>query len=140
MRTTWLLLLLAPGLLGADAPANDQKHLQGTWKVLTANKDGKPLPAELVKNLKLTFRGEKFILRVADETREGTFTLQPAKKPKAITVTHADGKTKPSEGIYAFDKGRLSLCFAEPGQDRPTGFEPKDGAKCELYILERDKP
>jgi uncharacterized protein (TIGR03067 family) len=136
------LLFVLPALLliaADDAPKSDGEALQGTWSLKAGSKkNGKPLPKELLKNLKIVFAGKKIILKVGEDTREGTFVLNERTKPKRITVTHSDGKTRNTRGIYQFDKETLWLCFANPGEDRPTGFRPKEGVNWEVLALERD--
>jgi uncharacterized protein (TIGR03067 family) len=136
MRRT-LLLLAAVGLItGAGKKKTDQETVQGTWTVSSAYKNGKRLPAELVKRLKITFADNRFTLAVGAERKEATFTLDPKKKPHAITLYYGDGKTRPSRGIYRLRQGRLYLCFAEPGKARPDDF-PEDNGKWQVYYLRR---
>lgn len=123
----------------ADKPRSDKDEIQGSWVLDDrSKKNGVPLPEELRKSLRITFSANKIVFRIGDETHEGTFELEPDKKPKRITVRHADARTKPSRGIYFFSKGLLVLYFAEPGKDGPTEV-PKDGGKGEYLVLERIK-
>jgi uncharacterized protein (TIGR03067 family) len=131
-----LLAFLAIGLLsGPEKKKGDQEALQGTWAVSSAYKNGKRLPAELVKRLKIIIRGHQFTLAVGRERNETTFTIDP--KEKAITVSYGGGKTKPSRGIYRLRQGRLYLCFADPGKARPDDF-PEDNAKWQVYFLRKE--
>jgi uncharacterized protein (TIGR03067 family) len=142
MCTHYLFLASALFLASCDQPNEDKERaaFRGTWKVTYGSKDGKVYADGLRKNMKITFAGEKILLRVGDETWEATFALAPAAKSrqfKQITLTHGDRKTKPVRGIYQFDaKGTLSLCFGAPGADRPTKFNTAKGGKCEVLKLE----
>jgi uncharacterized protein (TIGR03067 family) len=129
-------------LVAADKPKSDKDEFQGTWIINEdgrSKKNGVPLPAELRKNLKITFSGNKILMKNGDEQHMGTFVLEPDKKPKAITITHNDGRTKASQGVYFFSQGLLVLCFAEPGQARPREI-PKGNWKGEYLVLQRAKP
>ena len=115
----------------------DKKAIQGTW---TGSKGD--------KKAQLTFEGNKFTFEFGGKSASGTFTIDPAKKPKQIdvTVTKGDDETKKyegktSKGIYELNGGKLKWLASEPGaEDRPEAF-PKDADKVNgLYlILERAK-
>jgi uncharacterized protein (TIGR03067 family) len=116
----------------------DKKALQGTW---TGSKGD--------KKAQLTFEGNKFMLELGGKSASGTFTIDPAKKPKQIDMTVTKGSDedtkkyegKTSKGIYELEGDKLKWLAAEPGaEDRPEAF-PNDPAKVKgLYlILERAK-
>ena len=115
----------------------DKKAIQGTW---TGSKGD--------KKAQLTFEGNKFTFEFGGKSASGTFTIDPAKKPKQIdvTVTKGDDETKKyegktSKGIYELDGDKLKWLASEPGaEDRPEAF-PKEADKAKgLYlILERAK-
>jgi uncharacterized protein (TIGR03067 family) len=130
---------MAPKKPKQETTKSDKEEFQGTWVVLEGStQNGKPLPADLVRSLRITFTGDKIVIRNGDDTREGTFTLDPKAKPKAITINHSDGKTKPSRGIYVFDRGLIKMLFADPGKKRPTGFRT-EGDKGDFVALQRVK-
>jgi uncharacterized protein (TIGR03067 family) len=126
-------------LIAADAPRNDKESFQGTWIVVQGTKNGEPLPAELLKGLRITFAGDKIILKSAGSKNEGTFALDSKKKPPEITITYSDGKTMPSKGIYTFGNDKLFLCVADPGMERATSFKPAKGAKWQVLVLSKGK-
>ena len=115
----------------------DKKAIQGTW---TGSKGD--------KKAQLTFEGNKFTFEFGGKSASGTFTIDPAKKPKQIdlTITKGDDETKKyegktSKGIYELNGGKLKWLASEPGaEDRPEAF-PKEADKAKgLYlILERAK-
>jgi uncharacterized protein (TIGR03067 family) len=133
------LVLAALFLVSADTPKNDKESFQGTWVVVQGTKNGAPLPAELLKGLRITFAGDKIILKSAGSKNEGTIVLDPKKKPPEITIAYSDGKTMPSKGIYTFGSDKLFLCVAEPGMERPTSFKPTKGEKWQILVLSKGK-
>src|SRR5690242_14143355 len=109
---TAILLLMAAKKSRPEKSKTDQEEFQGNWIVLEGSlQNGKPLPTDLVRSLRITFAGGKIIIKNGDTTKEGTFSLDPEAKPKAITIHHSDGKTKPSRGIYVFDRGLIKMLF-----------------------------
>jgi uncharacterized protein (TIGR03067 family) len=121
---------------GGDAKA-DLKKFHGTWSVAKAQKGGKDAPEGEIKALRLVFSGEnKLELKFGEKGIEGTFKIDPKKKPSQIDVSLMD---KTAEGIYQFKGGMLELCVGEPGDPRPTEFKSAEGSKVILLILKRDK-
>src|SRR5690349_18206386 len=85
-------------LLGADAKDDAKKdlaRLQGTWVMAALEIDGKPVPAEKLRDTTLTVRGDKYIVRVKDKMYESNFTLDPGQSPKAIDLFFPDGTNAP---------------------------------------------
>ncbi len=71
-----------------------------------------------------------------------TFTVDVASSPPQIDLkpknTKLDGD-KISLGILRMQKGRLELCIASPGDDRPTDFSSKTGSRSEYYDCVSEK-
>src|SRR5581483_9743515 len=49
------------------------------------------------------------------DTVTGTLKVDPTKTPKEIDATDSEGKT--IRGIYKFEKGQFTVCFAPPDQE-----------------------
>jgi uncharacterized protein (TIGR03067 family) len=142
-----LLLILTVGLLlAADANDDDAKKdlekFQGNWTLISAERDGKKTPQEEAKKLKLTIQGNKFVLQKDSVViSEGTFSLDPAKKPKEIdeTITVGPNKGKVFLAIYEIDDQHHKICFAAAGKERPTAFSSKPGSGYLLQVWKRDR-
>lgn len=129
----------------ADRPAaeDDLKKMQGTWTVKALTTDGKPVPAAALEGAALVIAGNKYRYR-GDENFEGTLTLVASASPKEInstftqTVGTTTKETGVARGIYKFEGGRLTFCWAQVGSEkRPKEFrsDPKSGHR--LLVLER---
>jgi uncharacterized protein (TIGR03067 family) len=130
-----MTLVSASVAVGGDAKA-DLKKFAGTWAVESARERGKDVPEEKIKKVTVTFAGDKFTLSFEGKRDdEGTFTIDPGKKPRHIDL-NAKGKSIP--GVYAFEGGRLKICFSEGGE-RPPGFDTAKGSKNVLLVLKRAK-
>ncbi len=138
MRCHSLPVLLVFSLVAFPVWSQDDeaKKLQGNWTVVALEAGGKPVPEEQVKavNLQLTFKENKLTTQSAGETKEGTFKLDPTKKPKEIDVTFG---VKTSKGIYQLEGDTLKLCLSEG--ERPTEFATKPGVNAGCMTLKKDK-
>src|SRR5205809_798353 len=83
-----VVLLLAAAGAKDDAAKKDLEKFQGKWTLISAQRDGKKTPDEEAKKITLAIQGSKFVLYKDGEViSEGTFTLDPTKKPKQIDET-----------------------------------------------------
>jgi len=118
--------LVAPDeLRDDDAAKKDLEKVQGTWTMAALEVDGKPVPEEKLKSSMLTIKGDKYIIKIKDETHETIIKLDPTKKPKEIDMTFTEGanKDKVLKGIYELDGDKFKICRALlPDKDRPTEF------------------
>jgi uncharacterized protein (TIGR03067 family) len=139
-RLNVLTVVVAGLLVAADEP---KKELQGTWKLVSLEVDGKKATKGDIKNeQKMVVEGDKFTSTVDDKhSFKGTFKLDPGKKPKTVDVAVTDGdfKGKALLGIYEIDGDTLRACYAAPGKDRPSEFTSKEGSGNYLYIYKREK-
>jgi uncharacterized protein (TIGR03067 family) len=140
------VLVLRANLLSAD-DAEDAKSelekLQGTWHLVSGVRDGKKFTDEEVKNSKLIVKGNRFRIPKSDvgTSQEGTFTIDPSKKPKETDSTSDSGpdKGKIWKGIYTLEGDIHKVCFAPPGKERPKTFSSKAGSGIILQVWKREK-
>jgi RNA polymerase sigma-70 factor (ECF subfamily) len=132
--------------VGKEKQVKGLKELEGIWKVVSLETEGKKAPEAELKGMRWTFKGSS--LHITDETDQAggmcTVKVDPSKKPKHIDITSEEGPTKGKtvQGIYKLEKGRLIVSVQEvqnAGQGRPTDFTTaaKDGPG--VAILERVK-
>src|SRR4051812_28532933 len=90
----------------AAEPADDAKAVLGRWIPAKAELGGHPMRDAVLKTISLKLDGGKYEAFVGDEPDRGTYTLDSASNPKAITITGTEGpnngKTFPA--IYEMDK------------------------------------
>ena len=139
----WLLAsALAAGVSAQDPGKDDLKRLEGTWRMVSGEADGKKAPEEELKKIKVIFKGDAYTVMSDGRVEEkGTQKLDPTKKPKTIDYTMTEGPTKGKThlGIYELDGDTVKFCFAAPGGDRPTDFTAKEGSQRTLSVWKRDK-
>jgi RNA polymerase sigma factor (sigma-70 family) len=120
--------------LRSEQPKSDKEALQGTWLQVSEERNGEKLPEEKIKGGKMVFADDKVTWQGEPETRarEGTFTIDPDKKPKEIDLTFSSITLK---GIYELKGNTLKVVIAERG--RPTEFDSTAGGG--LLVFERKK-
>jgi uncharacterized protein (TIGR03067 family) len=147
-----MLTALAAGLMVAadtpneDAVKKDYQRLSGTWRLISAVRDGKAVPEDQVKKTQLFTDGDKFTVTGDSElgtSAKGTFTIDPTKNPKAVDSIQGEGPEKGKKvlGIYEIiDDNTKRACWAPPGKERPTEFTSKPGSGHLLQVWKREKP
>ena len=133
------------GAAGAqdDTSKKELKKLEGAWATVSIEAAGQKVTDEdKIKTRKLTTKGEKYTLKVGDETVQGTIEINPTKKPKTIAVKPESGtnKGKTLLGIYELDGDSLKICLALPDKDRPTAFATAAENGQQLVNYKREKP
>jgi uncharacterized protein (TIGR03067 family) len=150
---TWRTLILmgaAALLVAADTPRDDAKkeadRLQGTWKAVAIEENGKAVPGEASKDFRLVITGDKAALkcRVNDQFQEETYQLKldPTTEPKGLELIplSAGAPDREVRGVYQLDKDVLKIRVGKPGAKRPLGFALPSDADTTLYVLQREKP
>jgi uncharacterized protein (TIGR03067 family) len=133
--------------LGVDARGEDKdddaKKLVGAWVCDSATNNGKALPAQTVKQLRLTITkdGGYKTERDKEVLFDSTYKIDSGKKPKHIDLigTEGENKGKAAQGIYAIEDDTLRICYTMPGQKRPTQFESKVDSGTTLVVWKRSK-
>ncbi|MDB5305846.1 MAG: hypothetical protein JWO38_48 [Gemmataceae bacterium] len=138
-----LVVLLAAGATGKDEKAKDAdlKAMVGKWTVEKAELGGKDI-TEHLKTLQFEIRdGGKYTVKIGDETDEGTFTVDPGKKPRELDVKPTGGpnKGKTVKGLYKLDGDTFTVCYNLSGGDRPKAFESKPDTTLLLTVYKRKK-
>jgi uncharacterized protein (TIGR03067 family) len=140
------VIALALALLAAaDQPAESRskaeaKEFEGTWQLVSAIKDGKPTPADVVHKIGVVIKDGRHSVFFKDHVLADRipYAIDPTRSPKQSTDTLPDGKQ--IQGIDQIDGDTLKSCVAEPGKDRPTEFASKPGTGQTLRVFKRVKP
>jgi uncharacterized protein (TIGR03067 family) len=145
-----LAVVATVAAVGYTAPGADDRRgaykeelakLAGTWQLVSEEKDGQSSPQDRVKGLTLVITGDHYELRMDGKTiDQGTFYIDPARKPKVIDAYPAEGKVL--KGIYEIgEDDTMRACFTHPGSDgvRPTEFSTTKGTGHVLHVCKRVK-
>ncbi len=126
-----------------EAIKNDRKQIEGTWRIVALEVDGKKAAEEDAKKLTVVngSDGTWSLRSEGKEISKGTSIFDPTKKPKTIDFTPTVGDDKDAKflGIYEIGENTRKLCFAPKGKDRPTEFSSKPGSENILVTFQREK-
>ncbi len=124
-----------------DAVKQDEAKLQGSWTMVSGERDGQAFPAEFMTNSKRIVKGDETTVTVNGGLfMKAKFTLDPSKKPKTIDYAINGGPYAglAMHGIYELDGDKLKFCLSTPGKERPAGFatKPDDGQTISVWKRE----
>jgi uncharacterized protein (TIGR03067 family) len=146
--TKWLpMAILSVVVVAAGKPMQDDvsaelNKLRGTWRLVEEFEDGKQMPAEEARKIKLTFDNEgRWKVEIDGKiVGEGTAKIDPTRKPKTIdyTFTKGDGNGAQFIAIYELDGDSYKHCGVLRGT-RPSEFSSKPGSGQTLTVFRREK-
>ena len=149
--TVLAVILVAASTSAEDKSAEDIKKLQGEWRYVEVEMDGKQVSFDshpVWKERRLIFHDGTGMTgkpgKAGSADRESAFKLDAGQSPKAIDITALDGKENGMTWacIYTFDKDRLKICMpnflnrVDPSK-RPKEFRTKADDGLMLVVLER---
>jgi uncharacterized protein (TIGR03067 family) len=115
-----------------EKPRPDKELIRGTWIPVSGEQNGEKQPKEKFEGGKMVFTEDKITLQVLEgNAREGTYTIDPDKKPKEIDMTFGNATMM---GLYELKGTTLKVVMSERG--RPSDF---DSAGATLVVFERKK-
>jgi uncharacterized protein (TIGR03067 family) len=140
--------LAAAALLAADKDDEAKKELkkfEGTWVMVSGERDGEKIADEHVQKSKITWKGGEAEVLTPHQSKDvikGTVTIDPTKKPKEMDWKRSTGPDagKTMRAIYEFmGDDQYRVCFAPGDKDRPKEFSTKPGSGHTLHVWKRVK-
>jgi len=126
-----------------EAIKKERSKYEGTWRVDSLEVDGNKASDDDARKITVINRidGTWVICIDGSETYRGTSEIDPTKKPKTIDFTPTEGDAAGMKhlGIYEIEENTRRLCFAKPGQERPTEFSAPAGSGHLLVTFKREK-
>lgn len=139
----WLLALVTPVVFAQGA--DDVKKFEGTWILVSAKQDGKPVPADQVAKGKVTWKGKDVVVDTPHQHKEpirATATTGTAGTVYTMDWTRANGPDagKTMLAIYEFrGPDEYVVVFAPAGKDRPRELDAKAGSGATMHVWKRQK-
>ncbi len=148
-----------------ERDVKDQDRIQGRWKLLSCEAEGKPLTAKQTEGFELVFQGDQvqftplaipgksgisyFAAKDVHIDKGMAFRLLASQTPKKMDMMFPDTwalrktlGTNRFDAIYSLDDDKLTLCTyyrdAEKADDPPKELAAKAGSNRVLYVLERE--
>jgi uncharacterized protein (TIGR03067 family) len=120
--------------------SEELEKLQGSWKVVTLEVEGREVPAGFFGGAKIVVDGEKFSTVGMGADYGGRITVDVASEPKRFDVLFNEGPHAglASRGIYELNGSKWRICLGFAGRERPNGFATMAGSGQALETLERE--
>jgi len=113
-------------------------ELEGEWRMVSCVRDGFPLDSMMLKHGRRVAKGNETTTLFGNQVfMKARYAVDRTKEPKTIDFFLADGQTQ--YGIYELDGANFKVCFAAPGQLRPTEFTSTQGDGRTLTVWSRVK-
>ena len=131
----------------AETADTELNKLQGTWVMVSGERDGKKIADEYVSKNKIIFQGNHGQITSPHQSNETILfdivKIDPTKNPKEM---HFIRKNGPSAGktivaVYEFDgNDQYKFSFDPTGVTTPKEFATKEGTGHLLHTWKRVKP
>jgi uncharacterized protein (TIGR03067 family) len=139
----WAMFAMAP--LG-DAPVSPEDAataVEGSYKIVSSEKNGQPTPKEEIDGMVVTFTKDKILTidRDKKEVYSATYKIDSTQKPAMITMvsTMEQFKGATAKGLVEIGKDKVKLIYTLPdGKIMPTEFKTFEGQV--MVLLERLDP
>jgi uncharacterized protein (TIGR03067 family) len=125
----------------ADPIAGDLEKLQGTWRVIKLEADGKSMPQATYRDTAIIIKGRNFTTVSMGAKYKGTVDVHEETRPRSFDLLFSAGPPKGERnlGIYTLDADRWVICLATHGTTRPKSFATSPNSGFALETLERDR-
>jgi RNA polymerase sigma-70 factor (ECF subfamily) len=147
--------VLVTGLLAGQAPpppgqradegvVRELERLQGEWKMVALEVNGKKVDDNVVRTWLLVIEGDRYNPGSGEVSTEYAFRIDPTRTPKAIDLIPSEGPYhgKAFRAVYSLNGDRLTVCRPlDPDDDRPAGLcaSSRRGSGTTRVVWERRK-
>ncbi len=153
MSVAAMVLMLQPAVADDHRADATTEKLQGQWEIIGGVNQGRELTNAEVAGTYVTITTNSIVTydRSQQEKFRAVFTLDESKQPIQITMTNI-AKNAPARkgiagetpdtvmasGILKFEgKDKWTLCYALPGEERPTQFASPSGSRIMLFHMQK---
>ena len=139
MKSLTIVTTLISVALSGSTFADELDALQGSWRVMFSEIDGRQWSTDVKKGRFDVFvvKGNELTWLQLNPKRNGTISLDPKAKTIDFTYTAGDKKGKVIRGIYHLSGDICVLCFASVGDPRPKSISARKGSGHTLRVCRR---
>lgn len=103
--------------------------LQGDWILVSGEQDGATIPEADLDKYSLSIVDNQHRVSWTNAALQGTHELDTSQSPMTINSVDSAGPFEGMklEGIFELNDDEFTVCFAGPGQSRPTEFTTANG-------------
>lgn len=105
-------------------------ELKGDWTMVSCVRDGMPIDASLMASARRVDTGTEVTVSFGPQIMMAArYTVDRTATPNTIDFIHTGGATagQTQRGIFELDGKTLKLCYAAPGQPRPSNYSTAAG-------------
>lgn len=115
------------------------ESIQGEWKLVESWSNGTQLPGQILGEATLKVTGDRYVLKRAKDETRGKLKIDSTQKPVQVDiVTERPGEeASTGPGILKIEEGKLHLCGAPPGHERPVDFDTLRKPKVTVLIFSK---
>ena len=139
LATYSMLALFLAAVLQAR-PDFDTKKIEGTYSIVSGQRNGKPLPEAEIKGALVTFTADR-ITSTDKERKEmyaATYKIDESSSPPTIRMESiAPKKGEKAQGVIEIKGDTVRLSYNLPGGEAPKEF--KAGEKQHFFVLKKVK-
>ncbi len=113
--------------------------LQGKWTLVSGEQEGAAISADDLAKYRLTISDNNHHVTWSSSVLEGSHTIDESQTPMTIDSNDSAGPFEGMclEGILELNDDEFSICFAAPGEPRPTEFTTQNGKAIVLHKWKR---
>ncbi|MBM4095828.1 MAG: TIGR03067 domain-containing protein [Planctomycetes bacterium] len=120
-------------------PSGISEAIQGEWKLVESWANGTALPPQILGEATLKVTGDRYVLKRSKDETKGRMKIDPTQKPAHVDIITERPGEEPSTGpgILKIEDGKLHLCGAPPGHERPIDFDTIRRPRLTVLIFTR---
>jgi uncharacterized protein (TIGR03067 family) len=115
---------------------NDLIRISGTFAVVYFETDGQKLPKAQLDQMKVIQKGADWSFHQGGQVTRGRDTIVLPGQVAHIDCVYTEGGAKVL-GIVKVEGDRVTYCWAQSGQPRPTAFTTGPNSGLTLFVLRR---
>jgi RNA polymerase sigma factor (sigma-70 family) len=123
-----------PAIVSRRPEPTARERLQGEWRIVKAQQDGESVLDPAFRGTRFVFAGDRFVHRTADQDQEGTYQLDEAASPPALTLSF--GKNAVLDCIFEVTDRQLKVCWRKAGP-RPTALDTTRQRDAILFVFDK---